>query len=83
MADLFKGSDETHWSKTYSDSNGQVNDLSGKVGEGGSHCHMWKDSEGNSGVEHRGNCKVCDDSKVCEDSKTSSVTYEDNSSGGK
>src|SRR6516164_2830390 len=51
MAELFKGSDETHWSKSYSDSTGQVNDLSGKVGSG-DHCHMWKDSDGDSGVEH-------------------------------
>jgi len=60
MADLLKGSDDTHWSKTYSDSNGQVNDLCGKV-DSSEHCHLWKDSSGKTGVEHRGHCKVCDD----------------------
>lgn len=62
MGELHKGSDDTHWSKTYSDSKGQVNDLSGRVGSG-DHCHLWKDSSGKTGVEHRGNCKVCDDNK--------------------
>ena len=27
----------------------------------GEHCHMWK-SESGSGVVHRGECKVCEDS---------------------
>ncbi len=60
MSEKFSGSDATHWTTTYESSNGQVNDLCGKVGSG-DHCHLWKDSEGKTGVEHRGHCKVCDD----------------------
>lgn len=60
--ELFSGKDDTHWSKSYADSKGQVNDLSGKNGSS-DHCHMYKDSSGKSGVVHRGDCKVCDDEK--------------------
>lgn len=58
--DSVKGSDDSHWSSTYTDKDGQANDLSGKVGSG-DHCHMWREPSGSSGVEHRGHCKVCDD----------------------
>ncbi len=37
----------------------------GKKGDGANHCHLWQDKErGTTGVEHRGNCKVCDDEKA-------------------
>lgn len=32
--------------------------------ESGKHCHMWKEHDtGRSGVEHRGQCNVCEDEK--------------------
>lgn len=55
-----KGSDDTHWSTSYTSKDGQSNDLSGKVGSG-EHCHMYREESGKAGVVHRGECKVCDD----------------------
>lgn len=44
----------------------------------GNHCHMWQEHEtGKSGVEHRGECNVCDDSK-----KSNSNENGSSSSGG-
>lgn len=34
-------------------------------GDGGNHCHLWVNKEeGESGVVHRGACKVCDDERT-------------------
>lgn len=52
--------DSTHWTKSEATSDGQVNTYVGKVGSD-NHCHSYKTSESNSGVVHRGACKVCDD----------------------
>lgn len=66
MGTDFKDSDDTHWTTSYTDSNGQHNDLCGKNGSS-DHCHMWND-HGDTGVVHRGECKVCDDEKSHSDS---------------
>ncbi len=62
MGKRIKGSDETHWSTTYTDNKGQSNDLTGRTGSD-KHCHMWNDAEGDAGATHRGECKICDDVK--------------------
>jgi len=60
MVKLFKGKDDTHYVVDYKSSKGQLNSLVGKVGSD-THCHLYNDTNGNSGVVHRGDCKVCDD----------------------
>lgn len=64
-------SDNTKWSTSdpthdnYGRSNPSRSDeYTSKSGDGGNHCHLWvnKDS-GESGVVHRGHCKVCDDNR--------------------
>lgn len=60
--DKWSGSDDTHdnWGKSNSS---EGHDFTSKSGEGDKHCHLWVDKEsGESGVVHRGACKVCDDS---------------------
>ncbi|MCX6739516.1 MAG: hypothetical protein NT098_05750 [Candidatus Parcubacteria bacterium] len=40
-------------------------EMTNHKGDGSKHCHMWNNKEkGDSGVDHRGNCKVCDDEKA-------------------
>lgn len=60
MGWFFKDKDDTHWVKDTKSSNGQLNSYVGRVGSS-DHCHMYNDPNGNSGVVHRGECKVCDD----------------------
>jgi len=57
---LFGGKDSTHWTKDTVSSKGQRDSYVGKNGSS-DHCHMYNDPGGNSGVVHRGECKVCDD----------------------
>jgi hypothetical protein len=54
----------------------------------GKHCHSYKEHDsGNSGVVHRGECNVCDDSQkssaVESPFRTSNNSSDDDSSGGK
>ena len=63
------------WVEKWSDSDGSHNnwgrsnesradEFVNKPGDGGDHCHLWVNKDtGDSGVEHRGHCKVCDDDK--------------------
>lgn len=54
-------SDDSHFGKVQSNDS-QSNYYVGSK-ETGDHCHMWKDkTSGESGVVHRGSCKVCGDS---------------------
>lgn len=56
-----KNDDSSHWGKVSSNDR-QSDYYVGKQGSG-EHCHMWREHDsGRSGVEHRGHCKVCDDS---------------------
>lgn len=59
----FYGKDDTHWVRDTESSSGQKDSYVGKNDGSGDHCHAWKTSDGRSGVEHRGHCKVCDDEK--------------------
>ena len=70
MGTSIKDSDDTHWNTTYEAKNGQVNELVGKI-DSPEHCHLWKTSDGDSGVEHRGHCKVCDDEKQADEKSES------------
>ena len=38
--------------------------------ETGKHCHFWKEESGESGVKHRGECKVCEDNEKSSDDKS-------------
>jgi hypothetical protein len=59
----FGGSDNTHDSRTRSNDK-RADDFTSKKGDGGNHCHLWVNKETKeSGTEHRGACKVCDDKK--------------------
>lgn len=53
--------DDSHWGKV-SSNDSQSNYYVGKNDSSGNHCHMFKEHDsGESGVVHRGSCKVCDD----------------------
>lgn len=66
------------WTEKWSDSDdskdswGRSNDsradeFTSNKGDGENHCHLWVNKEsGESGVEHRGYCNVCDDEKRAE-----------------
>jgi len=50
-----------YWLRSEKSSSGQLNEYAGR--SDGSHCHMWYNpSTGERGVEHRGACRVCEDS---------------------
>jgi hypothetical protein len=53
-------SDSSHWGKSSTSSSGQKDYYVGKNDGSGSHCHGYNNN-GNQGVVHRGDCKVCDD----------------------
>lgn len=58
--DKWSDSDDTHsnWGRS---NESRADDWSSKTGSD-SHCHLWVDkSKGETGVVHRGDCKVCDD----------------------
>lgn len=78
-------SDSTHDVAGHSNES-RADEFVSKSGDGENHCHLWVNKEtGESGVEHRGACKVCDD--VSKESSSSqgptSSSSNDGDSGGK
>jgi len=60
-SEKWSDSDSTHdnWGRS---NDHRADDFTSKRGDGEKHCHLWVDKDkGESGVRHRGDCKVCDD----------------------
>lgn len=65
--DTWKESDDTHtnWGRS---NDSRADDWTAKSGDNDSRCHYYNNKEsGESGVVHRGGCKVCDDNNSSSD----------------